>query len=379
MNKHSDTVTADGLRAEVLAEVERIGAIPISGPRAKATFREMHSEAVRLQVAKRQGWIQSVFPRIGTYLADGSDVKPESIEPVLQEVREQWHSDLFRLARLTWSLPFSKGYGRRLRFLLLDRSNGKLIGILGLQSPPLDFPARDRLFDYPKTRKVELVNQTMDIYTLGAVPPYSSLLGGKLVALAAASNEIREAYSRKYAGYVTELQKKSLPARLVALTTTSAFGRSSIYNRLKLDGDVIAQSIGYTEGYSSFHLAPLYPALRAFLDGHGVSSRGGFGVGPRVVWQTMVRALERLGLSSEVLRHGVRREAFLFPLIDNLRDYMEGRTDTPQFRDLPFTTLCTYWRKRWLLPRAERVDGWRSWQRQEIRRLLTVSPRTTRE
>ncbi len=368
-----NTLTAEDLRVKILAEVERLGAVPISGPGAKAAFREMHSEAVRIQILKRQQWIKSVFPKIGAYFSNGSEVSPQRIRPILVEVTEPWQADLFRLARLTWSLPFSKGYGRRLRFLLLDQSNNKLIGILGLQSPPLDFPARDRLFRYPDTRKVELVNQMMDIYTLGAVPPYSRLLGGKLVALAASSNEVREAYTRKYEGRLTEMEERTLPPQLVALTTTSAFGRSSIYNRLKFKADVIARPIGYTEGYSSFHLASVYPALRAFLQQKGVSSRGGFGTGPRVVWQTMVRALAKLGLPSELLRYGVRREAFLFPLVHDLTDYMEGRTETPHFRDIPFATLSSYWRERWLLPRAQRVDGWRSWNRDEIRRLLTIT------
>src|SRR5262249_37203992 len=155
---------------------------------------------------------------------------------------EQWHSDLFRLARLTWSLPFSRGYGRRLRFLVLDEANEKLIGVIGLQSPPLDFAARDRRFKYPNGKKIEFVNQTMDIYTLGAVPPYNRLLGGKLIALAAASNEVQESYKRKYNGRVTEMENNILPSHLVALTTTSAFGKSSIYNRLKYKDRLIAQS-----------------------------------------------------------------------------------------------------------------------------------------
>ena len=59
------------------------------------------------------------------------------------------------------------------------------MGILGLQSPPLDFSARDQQVKYPAGRKIEMVNQTMDIFTLGAIPPYNRLLGGKLVIYAA--------------------------------------------------------------------------------------------------------------------------------------------------------------------------------------------------
>lgn len=254
----------------------------------------------------------------------------------------------------------------------MDANNERLIGILGLQSPPLSFPARDRLFGYPEGRKTELVNQTMDMHVLGAVPPYNRLLGAKLVALAAASNEVRAAYRRKYAGRATEIEGRCLPARLVALTTTSAFGRSSIYNRLRYNGHLIAEPIGYAEGYGSFHLADLYPLFREFLEARGISTRGGFGTGPRIKWQTMVRALERLGFSSEALRHGIKREAFIFPLVENLKSYMEGRCSRPLYRDLPFADLVSHWRERWLLDRAQRVDGWRNCRRGEIERMLII-------
>jgi len=339
----------------------------------KDDLRRLHEPARQMELALRQDWLRRYLPDYLPFFADGHEVLPEQIQPTLVEVTSESQHNLFRIARLLWSIPFSKGYGRRLRFLVMDETNGKLIGLLALQSPPLSFPARDRLFQYPPGRKTELVNQTMDIQTLGAVPPYGRLLGGKLIALAAVSNEVRATYRRKYSGRKTEMEGRILPAHLVALTTTSAFGRSSLYNRLLYNGTIIAESLGYTDGYGSFHLMELYPLFREFLESQGISTRGGFGTGPRRKWQTMVRALERLGLSRDLLCHGVKREAFLFPLVDNLKDYMEGRVDEPVYRDLPFVDLAIYWRERWLLPRAERVDGWQEWQREKIAEMLIIS------
>jgi hypothetical protein len=358
------------LRNKILDEMSRIQHVQTNA--SKAAYRALHEPAVQIELKKSQNWVRYKYPKFAHYFANGQEIEPLTIQPALIEVTESWHADLFRLARLTWSLPFTKGYGRRLRFIVIDTSNEKLIGILGLQSPPLDFPARDQLFAYPESRKIELVNQTMDIYTLGAVPPYGRLLGGKLMALAATSDEVCHAYKRKYKGRTTELNKHQLPARLVALTTTSAFGRSSLYNRLTYKGRLIAQQIGYTEGYGSFHLARLYPLLREFLEQQGISTRGGFGVGPRIVWQTHVRALERLGFSSELLKHGVKREAFLFPLASNLKNYMEGRSSRPIYYHQSFSDVASWWRERWLLARAERVDGWHAWDKTEIERMLII-------
>lgn len=338
----------------------------------KAGMRQIHEPAVQLELATQQEWLERNLSRYLNFFANGDDIIPERIDPALVEVTTKQHRDLFRVARLLWSLPFSKGYGRRLRFLIVDQANDKLIGLLALQSPPLSFPARDRLFQYPPGRKTELVNQTMDIQTLGAVPPYDYLLGGKLVALVAASNEVRQRYWQKYVGRTTEMERRILPPHLIALTTTSAFGRSSLYNRLKYRDVTIAESLGYTEGYGTFHLMELYPLFREFLESQGISTYGGFGTGPRRKWQTMVRALERLGFSAEFLRHGIKREVFLFRLIDNLEAYMEGRDTTPVYRNLPFSDLVAWWRERWLLPRVERVHEWKEWRNEEIKNRLRI-------
>lgn len=374
------TITPGELRQAVLEELETLGfewkdgELHLPESHGKTLYRRLHVPARRAELGRRQDWLRRNLSRYLSFFADGNEVDPEKMEPTLIEADKKWHHELFRVARLTWSLPYSKGFGRRLTFLVLDKFNDKLIGILRLQSPPLSFPPRDRLFEYPDGCKTQLVNQTLDIQTLGALPPYNQLLGGKLVALAAASNEIRAAYRRKYAGRETEMEGRVLPAYLVALTTTSAFGRSSLYNRLNYHDQVIAESLGYTEGYGSFHLLRIYPLFREFLEERGISTRGGYGTGPRRKWQTMVRALGQLGFSSELLKHGIRREAFLFPLVHNLEAYMSGRADSPEFRDLRFEELAAYWRGRWLLPRVERVDGWREWKKREIEDMLIIRP-----
>jgi hypothetical protein len=365
------------LRELVLAELRDLGfslqqgQLQLSGE-SKEYQRTLHAPACHMELEKARKWINAAWPKYKDFFADGGQVTPGSIAPQLVEVTSDFQRDLFRLARYTWSLPYTKGYGRRLQYLILDGNNEKLIGILGLQSPPLSLPARDQLYKYPDSRKTELINQTMDIYTLGAVQPYARLLGGKLVALLALSNEIRAAYQRKYNGRETEMEKRILPPNLVALTTTSAFGRSSILNRLRYRDNEPIMPIGYTDGYGAFHLERLYPQFRVFLEQRGKSTRGGFGKGPRLKWQTMVRALHEIGFDGSLLHHGVLRQVFLFGLIRNLKQYMEGAEATPQYIDAPARDLIGFWLDRWLLPRASRVDGWHKWKKDALSDLLIV-------
>lgn len=367
--------TADGLRMLVLNELETLG-LRINGKslepiqNTKDFKRGLHAPAREILLSEASNWITYAWEKYGDYFASGREVEPKLISPQLIEATTRNQKELFRLARYTWSLPYTKGYGRRLQYLVMDEANGKLIGIIGLQSPPLSFPARDRLFSYPDGKKTELVNQTMDIYTLGSIPPYSRLLGGKLIALTAACNELRDAYKRKYSDQVTEMKGRRLPANLVALTTTSAYGRSSIYNRLHYGDTVEFRSLEYTEGYGAFHLERLYSKFRMFLEDQDISTRGGFGRGPRIKWQTMVRALRIIGFDSKLLHHGIKREVFLIPLIRNIKNFMEGVEQVPDYIDVSFETLSEFWRERWLIPRSERVDGWSNWNPEEIKHNL---------
>lgn len=343
---------------------------------SKEDAKRLHRPAREEFLSKNLEWIQRTFRKYGDYFANGEEIIPHQINPVLIQVQEGWQSDLFRLARFYWSIPYSHGFGRRLRFLILDSSNGKLIGIFGLQSPPITFPARDRLFEYPAGEKELFVNQTMDIFTLGALPPYNRLLGGKLVAMVVCSDEVRKAYRLIYRGRVTEMEKRVLPDHLVALTTTSAFGRSSIYNRLKYKGKLLAESLGFTNGYGNFHLQRLYPLFKEYLESIGVDTKGGYGTGPKRSWQLMRLALDNLDISADLLKHGVQREAFLFRLVENLEEYMSGKNKTPIYKNLPFADLAAYWKERYLLPRSERVDGWHRWDRQEVLKDITTLTET---
>ena len=344
----------------------------ISSSVEKESIKALHKPSRDIELKKSEEWISNAFSRYQKFFANGSEINPYAIKPTLVRVQDNWHSDLFRLSRYFWSIPYSFGFGRRLRYLILDESNEKLIGIFGLQSPPIAFPSRDRLFSYPEGQKTELINQTMDVFTLGAMPPYNRLLGGKLIALSVTANEVRKDYHATYLGRKTEMEGRVLPAHLVALTTTSAFGRSSIYNRLKYNDITIAESLGYTNGYGNFHFQRLYPLFKEYLESKHIDTKGGYGTGPKRTWQIIRRTLDELGISADLLKHGVKREAFLFRLIDNLEDYMNGKSKTPKYRDLPFSDLAEYWKERWLEGRYTRVDGWHVWDNHEIFKSISI-------
>jgi hypothetical protein len=149
----------------------------------KEAYRKFH-EVQRLEKLKDNArWLGSKAAELGCHFASGLDVDPAAISPSLHLVASgTWQSDLFRLAALNWRVPVSDGYGRRMRFLVWDRSNQKLIGLMALGDAVFNQKARDEHIGWDHhQRSLSLVN-LMDAYVLGAVPPYNMLLGGKLIA-----------------------------------------------------------------------------------------------------------------------------------------------------------------------------------------------------
>ena len=161
----------------------------------KQKIRDLHAVQRREVLAKNLPFIETHGPALTDHFATGGQVDPTLIDPELVEVRaESLESRLFRLACLLWSIPVSQGFGRRLRFLVRDRQNGCLIGLFALGDPVFNLSARDNWIGWTHEDRRERLVHVMDAYVVGAVPPYSQLMGGKLVAALMASTEVKQAY-----------------------------------------------------------------------------------------------------------------------------------------------------------------------------------------
>jgi hypothetical protein len=151
------------------------------------------------------------------------------------------------------------------------------------------------------------------------------------------------------------------------VTATSALGRSSIYNRLRLEGVEVFQPVGFTEGYGHFHLANgTYDLLRNYLEALGEEevNRYKFGSGPNYRIRVVRKALEHLGLPGDLLRHGVRRAVYVAPLAQNSAAFLRGENERLQWYGRPVEEVIGVWRERWLLPRASRDFSYRTFNRE---------------
>jgi hypothetical protein len=229
---------------------------------------------------------------------------------------------------------------------------------------------RDRWVGWDAIAKAERLYHVMDAYVLGAVQPYSRLLAGKLVALAITTNEVRDAFAARYGNRRTLISGKKRKPYLALITTTSALGRSSIYNRVKYRKRLVMQSVGFTNGWGEFHFSNgVYEDLSEFAGKHCAPTAKNevWGAGFRNRRELVRKALAKLGFPQEMLNHGIKRELFVAPLATNARRFLRKEVDTPRYFNLPFKKAVQFWRERWLLPRAERDSSFRDFDSEEWR------------
>ncbi|MBM0107123.1 DUF4338 domain-containing protein [Steroidobacter sp. S1-65] len=220
-----------------------------------------------------------------------------------------------------------------------------------------------------------------DIAVCGAVQPYNAVLGGKLVAMLAASPEVVVEYRRRYSSAESEIASSMAgravvrPANLVFLGTTSLYGiGSSQYNRIKipceridgLPGEVICyKELGRSEAYGTSHYSD--ETVQALVDvvqqadAQRVNSIFGEGGSPKL--RKVRQALDMLNLpSSLLLRHHRPRVIYGVSLVRNLCETLLGLASKPRYLmsldDSRASTakISEWWRERWLRNRIRSDD-----------------------
>lgn len=342
----------------------------------KDVIRSLHSSQRADRLAQSRDFIKAHSADLLKHFATGKDIDPSKIQPVLERVRAGTEeSDLFRLASLTWSVPVSNGFGRRIRYLVRDKQNDKIIGLIAIGDPVFNLSVRDKLIGWDSKARGERLVNLMDAYVLGAIAPYNALLGGKLVACMLRTRDVYDDFQKEYGDTTGIISGKEKKARLLAVMTTSSLGRSSIYNRLKLGETQYFKPIGYTSGWGHFHIPDkLFADLRDYLRHikHPYADKHRFGQGPNWRLRTTRTALEIIGFKEDVMKHGIKREVFLCEFASNALKILKAGEGRPYLRGLlSAEEVAGLALERWVRPRAQRRPEYQSWTADDLKLLLT--------
>ena len=372
------SLTKMELRRLVLKELRasgfRIRSEKIFQPnlKSKRTIRRLHQSTKQHILADKKEWILENEPKVFDFFADGSDITPSEIYPKMIMVKDDETANLFRYASFLWSIPISSGFGRRIRYVIIDENSGKLIGLLGLTDPVIGIKVRDDWIGWTKEQKEKKLWHVMDAFVFGAVPPYNYLLGGKLIATCAVSEKVRRDFKKKYAHKksIIEGRVRRNP-NLALITTTGAFGESSILDRLKYNGDPLWQLIGFTEGFGHFHLNNgLQYRIQEYLEkvNDPIVRRNRFGQGPNWKMRMFRQCFKRIGFDYNKLgRHGIKRGFYVAPLAENTKEFLRGEESKPKFYPFKLDDMFSFFRERYLLPRAQRDLRYTTFRKDDIK------------
>lgn len=345
----------------------------------KDSVRQLHRIQRDERVRAAKHLLTEFLPEALPCFANGSEIDPSKIDLTLVRVEAgTFESELFRTASLTWSVPVSNGYGRRLRYLVWDQGHDRLAGLFALGDPVFNLSVRDNLIGWTAADRSRRLVNILDAYVLGAVPPYNMLLVGKAIACLVRSREVYDDFAKTYGSTTGIISGEEKRARLLAVTTSSSMGRSSLYNRIKLNGVGYYESIGYTLGWGHFHITDdLFAQMREYLrlSKHPYADDHRFGHGPNWRLRTIRTALRQLGINESVLRHGIQREVFFCPLAENAQHILatgKGRPDLSTLKTVE--EISSLARARWIEPRATRRDEYKAWRREDIPRLIRGEP-----
>lgn len=222
-----------------------------------------------------------------------------------------------------------------------------------------------------------------DIVVCGAVPPYSEILGGKLVAMLAASGAMVQCYRQRYSGIPSVIAssmagcKAARAAELVFLGTTSLYGlRPSQYDRAAYPCELVGGPVGErvrfrflerTRGFGTSQISDgTQRALQEFMIksvGRNWRANNVFGEGANPRMRALREAIDHLGLpAEELLLHGQTKCVYGVTLAGNAREYLLRLEARPEYLfDLRSTPrqpeiIARYWFDRWVRPRLD-TDG----------------------
>jgi Domain of unknown function (DUF4338) len=236
-------------------------------------------------------------------------------------------------------------------------------------------------------RSMTVGTEIADLTVCGAVPPYNALLGGKLVAMLAASPEVILEYRRRYQSLPSIIASSMAgraivrPANLVFIGTTSRYGeRPNQYDRTSypcgVTGGPKGESVRYryltshernrTSGVGTFQFgretkAAIEKYLSSTTNGRRVNNVFGEGTSPKL--RSLRDGLNALGMSShEMLQHGIEKVVYGAALVSNSARYLLRLDDMPHYLfsldDAAASTarVAQHWFERWASARMERIE-----------------------
>jgi hypothetical protein len=236
---------------------------------------------------------------------------------------------------MTSSHTISKNNIRIIKILLKDKNTNKYLGIIELSSDFYSLANREEHIGWNNIVKKNNLKYILCISTCVGLQPIAHNLNiGKLLSVLVFSKEIEEYFYNKFGYYY------------VAVSTTSLYGKSIQYDRLKE-----LKFIGYTKGYGTSQIPEyIYEQMIIFFKKYYINEYkklSGSGKLRKIVF------ISRLfGYNNNLVFHGNKRGIYFGYINEQSKKYLMGEISEFNVNNLrTVDEIINWWKNRWAVNR----------------------------
>lgn len=233
----------------------------------------------------------------------------------------------------------SKLIGRQIYILIKDKTSNTYLGILSLSSDYNNIGTRDKYIGWDTENKYKHLINTMNISTCVSTQPFGfNFNGGKLLTTLCFSKEVLSYYYKKYGDH------------LLGITTTSLYGKSIQYDRLKC-----MKFMGLTKGHSVYKISSstLKLCKQILIDDFNIDSS------KYSKFNTLMLCLKKLNIPHEDYLVSNKKGVYFGFTHKDSQKYMCGKLKeqpNPIEDSKSINEIYNWWLKRWAKPRYEHLD-----------------------
>lgn len=302
-------------------------------------------------------------------VVDPIELDPTKITPklkILKRGKSNKYTDYFNVVQLFWTIPLSAGFGRRIRALVFDEYHNKLMGILALGDPVYSRKTRDEHIGWNKEIKKKKLVNIMSTYILGAIPPYNHLKIGKYIAKVAGSREIIDEFYTRYHHKKGIISGKKKKAQLIAIINSTAFGKSSMMDRIRKPN---WELVGFSHGTgTSFQSDGIYDLAKKLVMQEDKETYDSYKFGDGANWKLRIlrKAYSIANISPSALDLGNQKGIYFAPLAKNWKEILNSK----KFIEAEYPEEINY-KDYWnnynikVRERANRIEYWKVFKLEE--------------
>jgi len=271
-------------------------------------------------------------------MIDITKIKPYLYFCETKEDKQFWTA----FVHLTTSLPFKSAVGRQIKIFVKDKNTDYILGMVQLTSDLAQLRVRDTYIGWSYKDKWEHINNILNIQICVPTRRYSYLLIGKLLVYCLFSIDIVQYYLNKYNDY------------LVGLTTTSLYGKSSMYNRIPF-----LKYLGLSDGMSAVYISneEWKKILKEYYKYFPKTNTKRLAPVKYQIIDKLASYYKRhfnKEFPYEYQKIEYRRGVYFGYLCKNGKDFLNGKCNVP-FHNV-FTVYDSFinWKNRWFNPRYEK-------------------------